>query len=68
MTKAREFFDNICGKRVAICGIGNNNLPVAVDKWTVDLCAAEVEMADARAHQRWERARDVCILEIRREN
>lgn len=28
MTKARAFFDNICGKRVAICGIGNNNVPV----------------------------------------
>lgn len=28
MTKARAFFDNICGKKVAICGIGNNNVPV----------------------------------------
>lgn len=28
MTKARAFFDNICGKRVIICGIGNNNVPV----------------------------------------
>ena len=30
MTKARAFFDNICGKRVAICGIGKNNLPVVL--------------------------------------
>ena len=30
MTKAREFFDQICGKRVAICGIGKNNLPVVL--------------------------------------
>lgn len=30
MTKARKFFDNLCGKRVAICGIGNNNLPVVL--------------------------------------
>ena len=28
MTKANAFFDNLCGKRVAICGIGNNNVPV----------------------------------------
>ena len=28
MTKARAFFDHICGKKVAICGIGNNNVPV----------------------------------------
>lgn len=28
MTKARAFFDNIYGRRVAICGIGNNNIPV----------------------------------------
>ena len=28
MTKARAFFDNICGKHVIICGIGNNNIPV----------------------------------------
>ena len=28
MTKARSFFESICGKRVAICGIGNNNVPV----------------------------------------
>lgn len=28
MTKARTFFSSIQGKRVAICGIGNNNLPV----------------------------------------
>lgn len=30
MTKARAFFDHICGKRVAICGIGNNNVPVVL--------------------------------------
>lgn len=30
MTKARAFFDNISGKRVAICGIGNNNVPVVM--------------------------------------
>ena len=30
MTKAREFFDQLCGKRVAICGIGKNNLPVVL--------------------------------------
>ena len=30
MTKARAFFDSICGKRVAICGIGNNNVPVVL--------------------------------------
>lgn len=28
MTKARAFFNDICGKTVAICGIGNNNVPV----------------------------------------
>ncbi len=28
MTKAEEFFENIQGKRVCICGIGKNNLPV----------------------------------------
>ncbi len=28
MTKAEQFFDNIRGKRVAICGIGRNNTPV----------------------------------------
>lgn len=28
MTKAREFFENIKGKRVIICGIGINNTPV----------------------------------------
>ena len=28
MTKARAFFDHICGKHVIICGIGNNNVPV----------------------------------------
>lgn len=28
MTKAHAFFDNICGKHVIICGIGNNNVPV----------------------------------------
>ncbi len=28
MRKARAFFESIAGKRVAICGIGNNNLPV----------------------------------------
>lgn len=30
MTKARTFFENICGKRVAICGIGTNNTPVVL--------------------------------------
>ena len=30
MTKARAFFNDICGKRVAICGIGKNNLPVVL--------------------------------------
>lgn len=30
MTKARAFFEHICGKRVAVCGIGNNNLPVVL--------------------------------------
>lgn len=30
MTKARAFFENICGKHVAICGIGNNNIPVVL--------------------------------------
>lgn len=30
MTKAQAFFENICGKRVAICGIGNNNTPVVL--------------------------------------
>ncbi len=28
MTKARAFFESVAGKTVAICGIGNNNLPV----------------------------------------
>ena len=28
MTKAQAFFENIRGKRVAICGIGRNNTPV----------------------------------------
>ncbi len=28
MTKAQSFFSSIAGKRVIICGIGNNNLPV----------------------------------------
>ena len=28
MTKAQAFFHSICGKRVAICGIGTNNTPV----------------------------------------
>ncbi len=28
MSKARDFFDSIVGKRVIICGIGNNNVPV----------------------------------------
>ena len=28
MTKAKAFFENIQGKTVAICGIGNNNVPV----------------------------------------
>ena len=28
MTKARSFFESMAGKRVAICGIGNNNTPV----------------------------------------
>ena len=30
MTKAKTFFENIAGKKVAICGIGNNNLPVVL--------------------------------------
>ena len=30
MTKARAFFENISGKRVAICGIGTNNTPVVL--------------------------------------
>ena len=30
MTKAELFFQNICGKRVAICGIGTNNTPVVL--------------------------------------
>ncbi len=28
LSKARAFFESIAGKRVAICGIGNNNVPV----------------------------------------
>ena len=28
LNKARAFFESVAGKRVAICGIGNNNLPV----------------------------------------
>ena len=28
MTKAQVFFENMDGKNVAICGIGNNNIPV----------------------------------------
>ncbi len=28
MRKARAFFESVAGKTVAICGIGNNNLPV----------------------------------------
>lgn len=28
MTKAETFFEQICGKKVAICGIGTNNTPV----------------------------------------
>ncbi|MBQ4612480.1 MAG: UDP-N-acetylmuramoyl-L-alanine--D-glutamate ligase, partial [Clostridia bacterium] len=28
MSKARDFFDSMDGRKVAICGIGNNNLPV----------------------------------------
>ncbi len=28
LSKARAFFESIAGRRVAICGIGNNNLPV----------------------------------------
>ena len=30
MTKAELFFQNIYGKRVAICGIGTNNTPVVL--------------------------------------
>ena len=30
MTKADAFFQNICGKNVIICGIGNNNVPVVL--------------------------------------
>ena len=30
MTKAEAFFQNICGKKVAICGIGTNNTPVVL--------------------------------------
>lgn len=30
MTKAEKFFHQICGKRVAICGIGTNNTPVVL--------------------------------------
>ena len=30
MTKAELFFHQICGKRVAICGIGTNNTPVVL--------------------------------------
>ncbi len=28
MTAAERFFESICGKRVAVCGIGRNNTPV----------------------------------------
>lgn len=28
LSKARDFFESIAGKRVVICGIGNNNVPV----------------------------------------
>jgi UDP-N-acetylmuramoylalanine--D-glutamate ligase len=28
LSKARAFFESIAGKRVVICGIGNNNVPV----------------------------------------
>ena len=30
MTKAQKYFDQLSGKRVAICGIGKNNLPVVL--------------------------------------
>ncbi len=30
MTKAEKFFHEICGKKVAICGIGTNNTPVVL--------------------------------------
>ncbi len=48
MTKARAFFDNICGKRVAICGIGNNNLPVVLQFLEA---GAKVVACDRRTEQ-----------------
>jgi len=30
MTKAEKFFHEICGKKVAICGIGTNNTPIVL--------------------------------------
>ncbi len=48
MTKARAFFDDICGKRVAICGIGNNNLPVVMQFLDA---GAKVTACDRRTEQ-----------------
>lgn len=48
MTKARAFFDNICGKRVAICGIGNNNIPVVMQFLDA---GAKVTACDRRTEQ-----------------
>ena len=48
MTKARAFFDNICGKRVAICGIGNNNVPVVMQFLDA---GAKVTACDRRTEQ-----------------
>ena len=48
MTKARAFFDDICGKRVAICGIGNNNVPVVMQFLDA---GAKVTACDRRTEQ-----------------
>ena len=48
MTKARAFFNDICGKRVAICGIGNNNVPVVMQFLDA---GAKVTACDRRTEQ-----------------
>ena len=48
MTKAELFFDNISGKRVAICGIGTNNTPVVLQFLKA---GAHVMACDRRSEQ-----------------
>lgn len=48
MTKAHAFFNDICGKRVAVCGIGNNNFPVVMQFLDA---GAKVTACDRRTEQ-----------------